>query len=447
MLNLDKSPYLLNLQTERKIIEKIKELEERVELLRFNGTLTDETLKNYYGEKRFEQVAESNAIEGSTLSVGETELAILKGITITGHDPAYIRDAIALDAALQRMTEMARAVKSPTNIDQLLELHALILGDRPTAGKFRNEPVRIKGSEHKPPKYWKEIMANMEVWQQWSIDNSSMPAIVRAIILHAWLVHIHPFIDGNGRTARAITNLELIRAGYPPIIIKKKERDRYIEALSESDSGGDIRSFFELLIERIEGALIGLEISAKQKQGYSPLQAKIRKRQEQQLHIWDVSVQLLIKALDHYVHDNIDTVGGDVFIKEFESPLELDDYISLCERKSAQGSWVFITNVFIPGFPKQVRLAYLGYRSPMMFRRLGDEGGPSIFWSKKNDEGYPKWSATEEQAPFAVEITTKQGVGDEWYARKADGEIVKLTTTELAKNIASALVDMAADNK
>jgi Fic family protein len=447
MLNLENSPYLLDSAAEREISDQITALEERVDLLRRSGTLTNETLANYYGEKRFEQVAESNAIEGSTLSIGETELAVLKGITITGHDPGYIRDARALDTALQRMTEMARENKSPTNIEQLLELHSLILGDRPSAGKFRDEPVRIKGSDHRPPKYWPEIMEAMEAWQAWSQENSDAPAILRAIILHAWLVHIHPFIDGNGRTARAITNLELIRSGYPPIIIKKKERDRYIEALSESDSGGVIRAFFELLMERAEGSLIGLEISAKQKQGYSPLQEKIRKRQQQQLNIWDASVHLLVQAIDHFVHEEIDAVGGDVYIKDFESPLELDDYISLCERRTSQRSWVFITNLGIPGFPKQVRLAYLGYRTPQMFHALGDEGGPSIFWSRKNESGYPKWLSTEEQAPFAVEITTKQGAGDEWYARKSDGSVSKLATTELAKRIARSLVEMAADNK
>ncbi len=447
MLNLNDSPYILDSTAEQEISDQIRGLEERVDLLRSSGTLTEETLVNYYGEKRFEQVAESNAIEGSTLSVGETELAVLKGITITGHDPGYIRDARALDEALQRMTEMARENKSPTNIEQLLELHSLILGDRPSAGTFRNEPVRIKGSDHHPPKYWREIMDEMESWQKWSEENSNAPAVLRAIILHAWLVHIHPFIDGNGRTARAITNLELVRAGYPPIIIKKKERDRYIEALSESDSGGDIRAFFELLLERIEGSFVGLEISAKQKQGYSPLQEKIRRRQEQQLNIWDASVHLLVKAIDHFVHEEIDTVGGDVYIKEFESPLDLEDYIALCDRRTAQRSWVFITNVAIPGFPKQIRLAYLGYRTPTMFHELGDEGGPSIFWSRKNECGYPKWVSTEDQAPFAIEITTKQGAGDEWFARKADGSISRMATTKLAKQIARSLVEMAADNK
>jgi hypothetical protein len=88
-------------------------------MLRQTGELTEQTLRNYYGEKRFEQVAESNAIEGSTLSVGETELAVLKGVTITGHDPAYARDAIALDKALNRIAELARQAEPPIGIEQV----------------------------------------------------------------------------------------------------------------------------------------------------------------------------------------------------------------------------------------------------------------------------------------------------------------------------------------
>lgn len=443
MLNLEKTPYLLEPQAEIAVTKKIKKLEERVELLRSAGTLTDRTLLDYYGEKRFEQIAESNAIEGSTLSVGETELAVLKGITITGHDPAYVRDARSLSKALDRMTDMARESKQPTDIEQLLELHLLILGDRAGAGTFRNEPVRIKGSAHKPPMYWREIMNKMEEWESWSRDNADSPAILRSIILHAWLAHIHPFIDGNGRTARAITNLELIRAGYPPVIIrKKKDRDRYVEALAESDEAGDIRAFFELMIERIEGALQGLELSAKQKQEYNPRQLKIRNRQEQQLHIWSTSVQLLVNQIEYYVHEQIDKVNGVVYVKEYDLSLDREDFIALCDRQTISTSWLFIIGLKIPGFSRQERLAYLGYRNPSMYHKLGDEGGPSIFWSRKNDGGYPKWIHTEDEFPFAVEITTKLGQGDEWYGRTIDGSIVHLNTTAMAKRIANSLVEM-----
>lgn len=446
-INLDDSLYLLDDEAEQDVSVRIKALEERVSLLRNNGSLTEETIKDYYGEKRFEQVAESNAIEGSTLSIGETELAVLKGITITGHDPAYVRDALALDKALQRLSEMAREVQQPTDIEQLLELHGLILGDRPGAGMFRKEPVRISGSDHVPPKTWQQVMNAMEDWEQWSRNNETLPAPIRAAVLHAWLSHIHPFIDGNGRTARAITNLELVRAGYPPIIIKKKEKDRYIEALSESDSGGDIRTFFELVFEKIEGALIGLELSAKKKQGFSPVQEKIRQQQQRQFSIWDSSINLLARTIEHQLQSEVEPLHGRVSSKIFESPLDLDDYLALCEGKSAQKSWAFIFNIQIPGFERQTRLAYVGFRSQQMFHELGDEGGPALLWSKKNPEGFPKWVGVTQEAPYASELTTKLGAGDEWYAKRHDGTIEKLSTTKLAEKIAIGMIELASYNQ
>ena len=280
MLNLNCTPYTLSKAAELDLIKRVKEIEDRVLTLRNSGSLTGETLKNYYGEKKYEQVAESNAIEGSTLSVGETELAILKGVTITGHDPAYVRDAIALEKALEKLVEMARTNQNPTGIEQLHGLHLIIMGERSGGGIFRNQEVRIKGSQHVPPRTWKEVMVAMEEWESWSKENSQLPAIVRSAILHSWLAHIHPYIDGNGRASRAIGNLELVRAGYPPIIIRKKERERYLDALSESDIAGDIRSFLELILDRAEGALLGLEQSAKKHHAFDPDLIKIQERQK-----------------------------------------------------------------------------------------------------------------------------------------------------------------------
>ena len=161
MFNLDATPYFLDNRASEQVKERLHAIEERVTLLRRSGTLSEQTIKDYYGEKRFEQVAESNAIEGSTLSAGETELAVLKGITITGHDPAFAKDAMALDRALTRITEIARNTEHPTDIQQLHEVHALLLGDRPGAGIFRRERVTIRGAKHTPPKTWEQIIIGL----------------------------------------------------------------------------------------------------------------------------------------------------------------------------------------------------------------------------------------------------------------------------------------------
>lgn len=444
MLNLDGSPYSLDIHVQQKILMAIKDLEERVNLLRRQGILTIETLHSYYGAKRYEQVAESNALEGSTLDVGETELAVLRGITITGHDPGFIRDAISLNTALQRLLELSRD-NTPTDIKQVKEIHELILGDRPSAGVFRKERVRIKGSKHTPPRTWEEVMENMEHWEVWSIKNSELPAIIRATVLHAWCVHIHPFIDGNGRTARAITNLELVRAGYPPIIIRKKERDRYIDALGASDEAGDLIAFFELIILRARDALYGLENAAKAAQGYSPAQERIRLAQERTLDIWLTSVSLLVKIIENELGMLLEPVGGQLQIKIFENALELDDYISLCDRQRVEKTWSFILNVQIPGHQPVIKLAWYQFRSQQMLNHLQkrDGGGPALFWSIKNPDGYPSWRQDNTKAPKYIEMTTVQGMGDEWHVMDTAGNIKKINTTALAKEIANKFLEDA----
>ncbi len=441
MFNLEDTPYLLDPQAATQVKTRLDAIEERVALLRRNGTLTEQTVKDYYGEKRFEQVAESNALEGSTLSAGETELAVLKGITITGHDPAYTKDAMALDHALTRITELARNTKHATDIPQLHEVHALLLGDRPGAGIFRTERVTIRGAKHTPPRTLGQILDMMSGWQSWSAENVTLPAPVRSAVLHAWLTHVHPFIDGNGRISRAIGNLELIRAGYPPIIIKKKERDRYIEALAESDEGGDIRSFLELIFDRIEGGLAGLELSAKRKQGFNPVVEKIRQMQEKQLYIWETGVKLLGSIIGHRLTQLLEPVGGSASIRLYDSPLDLDDYQEVCGGRSVTRSWAFTVRIEIPGVSRLEKLAYVGHRSHRMHQAMSFEGGPSLYWSSKNPANFPKWLTDGETSPYAMELTSKAGNGDEWIARLADDSIQKVQTTELASRIADALAN------
>jgi len=443
MFNLEPTPYQLDEVASRQVKDRLGIIEARVALLRRSGRLTEQTVRDYYGEKRFEQVAESNALEGSTLSVGETELAVLKGITITGHDPAFTRDAIALDRALARIAELARDVSTPTNIEQLHEVHALLLGDRPGAGLFRKERVLIRGARHTPPKTWEQVMSQMTLWQQWSAENGTLPAPLRSAVLHAWLTHVHPYVDGNGRVARAIGNLELIRAGYPPIIFKKKSRDQYIEALAESDEGGDLRSFLELVLDRVEGALTGLEQSAGRRQGYDPVLERIRLIQEKQLTIWETSVKLLASIIEHRVSQALEPAGGTCTIKQFDRPLDLEDYVEVCLGRNVPRSWAFALRLEIPGLPRLEKLAWIGHRSARMVQVLNQEGGPSLFWSRRNPEGFPKWVGDGAASPYAAEITSRAGNGDEWYARLGNDSIERVQTTELAGRIAEALVERA----
>jgi Fic family protein len=440
MVNLDGTPYLVTPEVADSIGEELRRLEERVHLLRSAGTLTDATMSEYYGEKRFEQVAESNAIEGSPLSVGETQLAVLKGITISGHDPAWSRDAQTLDRALQELTVMARD-HTPVDVIQVKKLHELILGERPSAGAFRTQPIRISGSNHHPPKTWHQIMQAMEDWEAWSKQNPAVPALLRAAALHSWLVHIHPFVDGNGRTARAVANLELIRKGYPPIIIRKvKDRDRYIDGLHSSDEG-DLGPIISLFHDRLEDALRDLERAAHRAQGYDREVAAIRKAQEIQIAVWNAALALLAEFVNTKLAERLGTALSEGRVFRYENVLVMEDYIKLCTSEPISKSWAFRVECAAPGLPKVSRLAWLGFRSyDIRAAMTNGPAGPSVFWSKPNPGGYPPWTKSTVDAPGAQEFTL---VGDQWFLLEPSGRNGrKVSSLEMADVIARGMLGL-----
>ena len=439
-ISLDGSPYLLE-KSGLWFVEEVGTLHERTELLREQGRLSDQTLRAYFGDKRFEQIAESNAIEGSTLSVGETELAIEKGITLTGHNPEYFADAVNLSKALEHMVHLARD-RSATDIAQVKELHSLILGRIPTAGRFRLAPVRISGSDHVPAGTWYQIVEEMEDWERWSKQNDRAPALLRAIVLPTWLVHIHPFSDGNGRTSRAVMNLELIRAGLPSVIIRHKDRVRYYEALAESDLGGDLGPIAELILRRAEDALRDLERAAKAFQGYNLAQAKLRKAQQFRVAIWNDAVRLLFSLL----RDAVDAAVGEsgtMTVRWYEGELSLDDFAALSQRDSAGNSWLFRMDVNVPGLDSQRYLAWTGYRSFQVKhghgQGIGD--GPSIFWSVADPSGYRHWVKDDSRSPGVAELTLELPNVDRWIARMPHGDVRSLQPSSIARTVADAIVE------
>lgn len=437
-IDLAGTPYSLE-ETGGWILDKAARLQQRVDLLRAEGRLTDKTLRGYFGDKKFEQIAESNAIEGSTLSVGETQIAVLRGITIAGHDPVFSKDAVNLAQALDRMREMASR-QSVTDVQQVKELHSLILGSSPTAGLFRTDPVRISGSRHIPPPDWEQVMSAMEDWERWSLSRTNAPALLRAIVLHAWLTHIHPFSDGNGRTARAVMNLELIRAGLPTLIIRRKDRLRYYEALAESDLGGDLGLLSELVLSRAEDALRDLERAAAAGQGYDKAQAELRRALERQVGIWNDAVRLLFSLVDDALRESLGGMG-DVSTHWYEDELLVDDYAALSRGDPAGNSWLFRLDVDVPGVGNQRYLAWTGYRSYEMQAWEGIGAGPAIFWSIPDPTGYRKWVRADALSPGVAELSLRMPDVDRWIARLPDGQIERLQPTAVARCVAQAIVE------
>lgn len=431
------TPYLIDTKRALGVGRVLSDLDERVELLRSSGRLSVKSLELFYGRTRFEQIAESNALEGSTLSAGDTELAVMKGITLTGHDPGYSRDARTLARALDRLIELARD-PGMTGIGTVKEIHELVLGERPSAGHIRTEPVQISGSKHRPPRTWREVMTQMEAWDAWSRDNPGAHPVLRATVLHEWLTHVHPFIDGNGRTSRAVGNLELIRAGYPSIIIRaRKDRSRYLEALASSDEG-DLWLFFDLITERIQDALRDIERAALLGQGYRPQELKIRRAQENQLTIWLAATELLAEQCRAALFDRVEAINGRMELRKYAESLALDDYVALCSGQSIGRSWTFRIRIDVPALAPVVRLAWAGFRSREMLQALPSNAppGPALFWSEPNSEGYPPWRLAA-PGPGCDELTL---VGDRWFVRRANS-VTSVSFQEIAEIIAQGILD------
>jgi len=197
-------------------------------------------------------VHESNAIEGNSLTLRETELVLSKGITVSGKPLKDHLEAVNLAKAWELVKELAQPNAILTERD-LLDLHRIVLTrvEDSFAGSYRSGAVRIAGSSHVPPNPVKvpELMA--ELFAQ--LRDIADP-VERAAQLHHGIARIHPFTDGNGRAARLAMNFVLLAAGYPPISIPTDLRQAYYNALEAADSG-DFPTWLGFLTEQLEHEL------------------------------------------------------------------------------------------------------------------------------------------------------------------------------------------------
>ncbi len=188
------------------------------------------------GHLRITLTYASNAIEGNTLSLRET-MVVLEGQTVPGKPLRDHLEAVDHAEALSFIWELAEKGPALTGAD-VRSIHALVLRrSRPEeAGRWRTTGVRIGSSAHVPPDHT-AVPSVMDQWvAQWN-QASALHPIARAARLHSGFVSIHPFLDGNGRTARLLTNLDLIHRGHRPALLVPRERLQYYDALEASRAG------------------------------------------------------------------------------------------------------------------------------------------------------------------------------------------------------------------
>ena len=209
-------------------------------------------VKNLHEDLVLRWTYHSNAIEGNTLTLKETKVA-LEGITIGGKTLREHFEAINHKDAILFMEDLAQKEDKLSEYS-IKQIHSLILKniDDENKGKYRTTNVIISGAEHKPPQSFEVQSQMQEFIKKYNENITKLHPIELASFVHIEFVKIHPFIDGNGRTSRLLMNLELIKAGFPPVVIELEDRLEYYKALDIAHTENDYKPFLELMKKVVE---------------------------------------------------------------------------------------------------------------------------------------------------------------------------------------------------
>jgi Fic family protein len=213
-------------------------LDEKLSLLNSYRPLPQAAVRKLREQFGIEMTYNSNAIEGNSLTLKETFLVINEGLTIKGKPLRDHLEAKSHTDALEYLYELVDKGKRSTLSERLIrEFNQIVMRDmdKEWAGRYRNSNVLITGADHTPPEAV-ELPRMMHELVDWLRENRKMlHAVELAAVLHHRLVSIHPFFDGNGRTARLAMNVVLMRAGFPLAVVLKNDRKRYYRTLQEAD--------------------------------------------------------------------------------------------------------------------------------------------------------------------------------------------------------------------
>lgn len=225
-----------------------------------------------YEKLRLEWTYNSNAIEGNSLTLGETAFYLREGLTSEGKPLIDYLEAKNHAEAIDWLFEIVKQ-KRPITEGFIKDLNALLhkgITERPargadgimimrkiSPGEYKKQPnhvLTISGEIHyyvEPIKVPEEMEKLVREIQE---QEGRMHPVELAALAHHEFTRIHPFDDCNGRAARILLNLILMRAGFPSVVIKVEERRRYLEALEEADRG-DREPFYLFITEHVKKSL------------------------------------------------------------------------------------------------------------------------------------------------------------------------------------------------
>ena len=233
-----------------KIYERILSKKKVLDSLR---PLPSQLVQKLWEQMQIEFTYNSNAIEGNTLSLRETQLVIQEGITVRGkslREHLEARNHPEAIVYVKILAQKGRIIEQ----DDILTVHKILMRgiDDQNAGKYRTGQVRVAGATFMPPSADKIQPMINDLLQTLNQNPDELRAIELAAFFHHKLAYIHPFLDGNGRTARLLMNAILMSRGYPFTVLLKVDRPKYLRALSEADNGnlGPFANFVARSVER-----------------------------------------------------------------------------------------------------------------------------------------------------------------------------------------------------
>lgn len=433
----------------------ISELSARVEQLRTTGKLSPEVLGRIRNFFRIKNIYHSNAIEGNTLNLGETQQVVQLGLTITGKSLKDQAEAKNLSEAIAYLETLAGNPERPLTEGDVRQIHHLVLKsiDDENAGAYRKSDVQISGSKYRPPAAQTvgAAMAEFSAWlQQASVPGTafgSRDGFINAAVAHTWFVYIHPFIDGNGRVARLLMNVMLMRFGYPIAIITKEDRLRYYDALELSQTS-DLSAFIALVAESVHESLEEYELAAQEQRERqewvqslaSKFSAVEKSRYHNEYEVWRAAMELLksyFRQTAEMLNQSVEI--GHIYFNDFGT-LEVEKYLSLRQGESVKKTWFFRLD-FRQGEKAARYLFFFGYPSQQLrgetdvTLHVGREDPPGSFFYQRLE------NITAPNVPGLVEVGYKAS-DEQFIARDRGGAKRKGKVEKIGKVFLEEVISM-----
>jgi Fic family protein len=337
---------LEDFQLDKETFGRLKAFDDDIERFREGGPLDPIAAKKLHEYFRVLHIFHSTGIEGNRLSLQETEAILLEGIEIGGKPLADQLEVKDLDAAYDFLLELSKS-QTPIREVDVRDMHRLVVRNDKDAypGSYRHIGVVISGSDHRPPEPI-AVPGLMQKLVEGLSQPSSYSPVVGAAYVHHQLTAIHPFVDGNGRLARLLMNLILLRSGYPIVNISRQDKPKYYETLSFADLGL-YSPLIELVLDR------GSEVFAEMKRVREETErmrifaerwgqteaAVIQRREEREYKQWLARMELVRLAFDSAA-DLLDEklIEIDVDSRPYPAP-DFSKYLELREKGSAPHCW------------------------------------------------------------------------------------------------------------